>query len=82
MSVNIAYIIPIVAFSVGVLVGMIVMCLLAVLKERGASQHGKKLRSLNMTFAAFSVRSMTILRTQDGTVPKAACTNLDRSTLA
>jgi len=34
MSISIAFIVPIVTFSVGVLVGMAVMCLLAVTKER------------------------------------------------
>ncbi len=34
MSINIAYAVPILAFSFGVLIGMTVMCLLVVLKGR------------------------------------------------
>ncbi len=34
MSINMAFVVPIVAFSVGVLTGMFVMCLIAVTKGR------------------------------------------------
>ncbi len=34
MSINIAYVVPILTFSFGVLIGMFVMCLIAVTKGR------------------------------------------------